>query len=98
MKWWDFVTTVLLFFCIILLVRNVSLLKTDGGQCLENPLVYGSEQLKMRNNAEFNCVCTVDKPNSPLIIFNSEGMVVEFQSKEQTDVFDWGNITLNNPP
>ena len=73
---------------------NNSVIKTEGARCIKNPLIYGSEQLKMKNNAEFNCICTLNKPNSPLVIFNSEGMIVDSQNGEVMDDFDRSNFTL----
>ena len=54
-------------------------------ECLGDPLLYGAGKLSKANNAEFSCTCGLNKPNSPIIIFDSKNMSVEFPTNINQD-------------
>jgi len=68
---------IILFLIVLGMLLYVSvLLLKEGYQCMQNPLVFGAGKLKESNNAEFMCTCTLGKPNSPTITFDSTGLEV----------------------
>lgn len=65
-----------------LLVVNIGILsyfyfnvfKLEGSQCLNDPLVYGYNQLKQINQEELYCSCNLlSVGSSPSLIFDSSG-------------------------
>ena len=68
-------------------------------ECLKDPLLYGAEKLSKSNNAEFSCSCSLDKPNSPLIFFDSKNMSVQYPnslSGSGNFKFDFNNLEIPN--
>lgn len=59
---WSLVLTIL-----ILCIYVIYFLKSEGGQCLNSPLVYGVNQYKS-SNGEFTCSCSSPFSNQILTV------------------------------
>lgn len=91
---------------IIVLILNIILIGIIAffmqgavNKCLGDPLLYGAEKLSKLNNAEFSCSCSLNKPNSPLIFFDSKNMSVEYPtslSNSNNFNFDFSNVEVQN--
>ena len=67
---------ILLIIAVGLLIYNVYYIKKETTNCLLQPVQYGLKELEESNNAEINCMCGFNKPNSPTIILNSRNISV----------------------
>lgn len=54
----DYIIMFLLIVVVVLLIQNVKIIKSDGGQCLVKPLNYGVKQLNSNNPTNFTCFCS----------------------------------------
>lgn len=59
---------------VILLLATFLEMRTEGTECLINPLVYGVKQVEESNDAYFICSCSISKPNSPTILLDNKGL------------------------
>ena len=73
---------------IVVLIVNILLIgvlayfmQKAVNECLGDPLVFGAKKLTKSNDAEFSCSCSLDKPNSPFIFFNSKNFTVEYNNR-----------------
>jgi len=82
----DYFLIFLFLIVIFLLFYDLRKHTDEKSICVKNPLIYGASQLKEKNNAEFSCTCFLDKPNSPIIYFNSKRMNVEFPKTEKAEL------------
>lgn len=67
----DIIIILILILVVFLLYVNYRDIRADGGECIKQPLIYGAEVLKSRNKAAVMCNCMLDKPNTPILFFNS---------------------------
>ena len=56
------------------LVANT--LRKDNLECFHNPLVYGAKYYTDQNGYEFSCTCSLARPNSPIVKFDSHNLTV----------------------
>lgn len=66
-------------------------------ECTMNPLIYGAKEISERNRANFSCTCMLDKPNSPLVFFDSFGMNVDYPNRMNTRT-DYSDILKDLKP
>lgn len=88
-----------LIFNIILIGFTAFFMNRAIDECLGDPLLYGAGKLSKLNNAEFSCSCSLNKPNSPLIFFDSKNMSVEYPtslSNSNNFNFDFSNVEVQN--
>jgi len=64
-------------------------IKTDGSQCLQNPLIYGVEELSYANDAPVQCQCTLLKSPPIHFSFDETGFI-------DPEPIIIGNITVPN--
>jgi hypothetical protein len=70
------------YFIIGLLIGNAFLVsfivretRTEGGQCIQEPLVYGYNKLQEVNKDKLSCSCELlSTLSSPKMVFDSEGV------------------------
>lgn len=92
----DTIIIILFVVVISLLIYAVTIMKSDGVKCAKNPLNYGARELSRVNRAEFSCSCSLDKPNSPNIFFNSEMFNVDYPETGNYDYeFNFSIINSN---
>ena len=85
-----------LIFNIILIGFVAFFMNRAIDECLGDPLLYGAEKLSKLNNAEFSCSCSLNKPNSPLIFFDSKNMSVEYPNDVGKFNFDFSSVEIQN--
>lgn len=71
--------------------------KPEAAQCLNDPLVYGYNQLQEANDYPLVCGCSLQSPNpSPRLVFDSEGRKMQITSTQTIGPgSNWSpNVTL----
>ena len=70
---------------VLLVLLNLAItVKEESFQCINDPLGYGAIKLKERNKAEFSCTCSLAKPNSPILFFDSESKSIIYPKVQQS--------------
>ena len=70
------ITNLLIGTFILLLFFTLMSIRSQGTQCLTNPLLFGAESLTESNNAEFMCSCTLQMQNSPIIHYDRHNITI----------------------
>ncbi len=68
---------ILVILALGLMIYIATIARSDGGQCQLSPLTYGAEKATEANGAEFSCTCSLQEPNSPIIIFDRHEVRIE---------------------
>lgn len=63
-----------LIIMIIILVVGFFMLRTDGVQCINNPLQYGIDELANNNNAAIQCTCWTNITNVDAFVIESSNI------------------------
>lgn len=67
-----------------------------ANMCLNDPLVYGYNQLQSQNNDKLYCQCTLDSDYpSPVLYFDSEGRRFEKPIVQEEDNSPYFSINLS---
>jgi len=68
----------LMIISIILAIMSFIAIQITGenNQCMISPLIYGANKASRSNNADFSCICSLNKPNTPKVFFNSKEVKV----------------------
>ena len=78
MKFVSIVLFSLFLISIFLLIWNLTEWKSDGVQCLQNPLTYGAGLMKQaNNNIEFLCYCNFEEQGYAEIMFDSINLQIK---------------------
>ena len=91
----------LLFLFIIigmLLYYDLTSHTDEKTECVLNPLKYGAQELTKSNRANFSCNCIIDKPNPPLIYFDSYGMNIEYPNQPARTNVNYDEILRDFKP
>lgn len=94
----DILTHVLvgcLIFCFLALAYVWYEVKGDGGQCLQNPLIYGVKILEKQNQNMVTCSCTAPNRGGGLLV-TAENMTL-FGAKYvegETPQFNFSDLQL----
>ena len=86
MRWSIFTFLALIGAVVILLVYAITLIRSEGAICLENPTVYGVQKLGEANGADVTCTCTANRPNSATVLITKDGITpLETNIKQDLD-------------
>ena len=81
-----------IFFAILVLLGMAVyigyLILSNGGKCVNDPLVYSAKALETKNNASVECTCTIYGKVPSYIDFNKKGSII--RAKEQINI-SWNN-------
>lgn len=68
------ISIVFLFIFAILIFTIISM-KTEGPQCLTNPLVFGIKAIEKSYDSKFTCTCSLSNPKYSSVMLTSEGLL-----------------------
>ncbi len=70
---------------VLLVLLNLTItVQEESFQCINDPLGYGALKLTEANNAEFSCTCTLAKPGSPIIYFDSKDKSISYPNVQHS--------------
>lgn len=93
--WIDFAAIGLLIIVLGMLVYTIFMVKSDGGECIKSPLVYGIKQLEEENPRAIGATATVhfDNPQYRSLIVSSKGIrYAEGINKEQEIEINYSDL------
>jgi len=80
----NIIVIILLAGVLITLLNLTGEVKRESFQCMGDPLGYGAQKLSEVNGAELSCTCTLAKPNSPILFFDSTSKDILYPEVRQS--------------
>lgn len=86
MKLINFILFILMVAATVLLIYNAYIIKSNGMDCLNSPLIFGYKQLeKLNPNSNILCSCTKYTNQSSIVLeFNATGKKIYIPGKVST--------------
>ena len=85
----------IIVFAVLMMGYVIYLAKSQSTECSRSPLIYSAKQLEKSNNAKVTCTCYADKPGSPGMRFDSEGIYpIEKEITNTTTQFKFPDINF----